>query len=217
MPGSAQKVMENGRPGAGNAVGVVLVLLAVKLVPIRIRRQLKGRIIGGPHISGGNEDLRDAGNRPERKRNIPGVDHRLRRQSDFAGRQRAVELDDDVQLVFLNHLHDDPPHQLTELYPLGNALASGQRVANIPELLPVFEVGPLVVAPELGARIERSPIVEGLRVAALGPVLGAPRQVLRHMESKGSGGRAGEDAAQRQVGRRRLQSLRPSQHPVDRL
>ncbi len=67
---------------------------------------------------------------------------------------------------------------------LVDPLAAAQRVARVAHFLPIFECGAAVIAPEFGARVERGEIDEGLGKAALLPIGGAAREVLRDVKAE---------------------------------
>ena len=95
-----------------------------------------------------------------------------------------MQADQRVETVLEDHHHVDPAQQFTQHDALVDALAAAQGIAGIAHLFPVLEGRTLIVAPELGPRVERGEIGERLRESPRLPVLGAAAQVLGDVESE---------------------------------
>ena len=90
-------------------------------------------------------------------------------------------------------------------------------IAGVGDLFPVFEGGALVVAPELGTRIERRPVDQRFGEAPRPPVRGTARQVLADMVSEGHRELLLLDGGDVEVGRRRDPPRLHLDEIVDRL
>ena len=89
-----------------------------------------------------------------------------------------------VQLILQQYHHIDPSQKFPEHDAFIDTLATIEGIARIGGLLPVLKGGTLVISPELGARIELGPIVQGLVETGRFPVLSPSQEVLTNMKTE---------------------------------
>ena len=93
-----------------------------------------------------------------------------------------MEAHNGVEVILIHDFHFHSAQQLSNHDVLVNALPVAERLAHVFHLFPILERGPLIVAPEFRAGIERTEIDQSLDESALFPIGGSPHRVLIEMK-----------------------------------